>query len=200
MRPKISEPSRNGYIPTSNNKPSGGDMSYIPTDKMFFHSNQKALMLVNSGAKRVLLVDDDHTIIVVVNRMLEALGFCVQAVNSGGEAKECISQSRYDLLVSDLQMPDIDGYMLSSWLKETSQDTKVIIMTGLGCADVVHYMNTGIVDGWVFKPFSLSELSRAILKCALIKTPNISSFSRANSHPGYGRADLHSNTRNRTDQ
>jgi two-component system, NarL family, capsular synthesis sensor histidine kinase RcsC len=168
-------------------------MSSIPTDKMFFQLNQKALMVVNSKAKRLLLVDDDHATILVVNRMLEALGFWVHAVNSGPAAKDCISQFRYDLLVSDLQMPEIDGYMLSSCLKAKSQDTKAIIMTGVGCDDVAGYMNTGIVDGWLFKPFSLSELRRVIRQCELIPNPNISSFSRANGHPGDARADLHSN-------
>lgn len=168
-------------------------MSSISTDKRFLHSNPTALKLPNTESKRVLLVDDDHTTIVVVNHMLEALGFWPHAVNCGAAAKECVSQSRYDLMVSDLQMPDVDGYTLSSWLKKTSQTTKVILMTGLGCEDVADYMNTGVVDGWLFKPFSVSELRRAILKCTLIETPNISSFSRGDGFPGDPRSDLHSN-------
>jgi CheY-like chemotaxis protein len=166
---------------------------------MFFHSKQMALDLVNSESKRVLLVDDDHTTIVVVNRMLEALGFWGHAVNSGVAARECINQSRYDLLVSDLQMPDVDGYALSSLLKKTSQSTKVIIMTGLGPGDVADYMNTGIVDGWLFKPFSMTELSRAIIKCTLVETPNISSFSRKNGFSGDAHMGMDLN-QDRTDQ
>ena len=174
-------------------------MSSIPTNKMLLHSNRKALELVHSGSMRVLLVDDDHTTIVVVNQMLEALGFWGHAVNSGVAARECISQYSYDLLVSDLQMPDVDGYELSSYLKKTSPSTKVILMTGLGPVDVAGYMNTGIVDGWLFKPFSMDELSRAILKCTLIETPNLSSFSRSNGFPGYTLTGLQS-SQDRTDQ
>ena len=53
----------------------------------------------------------------------------------------------------------MDGYTLSGWLKQKSTDTKVIVMTGNNHADVVNYMDTGIVDHWLFKPFSLTKLA-----------------------------------------
>ncbi|MBU4036366.1 MAG: response regulator, partial [Proteobacteria bacterium] len=143
-------------------------MSSISINQKTVQPIQNTLMLVKSGAERVLLVDDDHTAVAVACRMLESLGFLVHAVNSGAAAKDCIRKYRYDLLVSGLQMPDIDGYALSKQIKDASQDTKVILMTGLGCADVAGYMNTGIVDGWLFKPFSPGELSGTMRKCKLI--------------------------------
>ncbi|MBU4317719.1 MAG: response regulator [Proteobacteria bacterium] len=166
-------------------------MSSISASQNTVQPIQNALMPVKSGAERVLLVDDDHTAVLVACRMLESLGFMVHAVNSGAAAKDCISKYRYDLLVSGLQMPNIDGYTLSKQIKDASQDTKVIIMTGLGCADVAGYMNTGIIDGWLFKPFSLSELSGTMRKCKFIETPNISSISRSNRHYSDDQPGLH---------
>jgi DNA-binding NtrC family response regulator len=112
-----------------------------------------------SAPARALVVDDDHCLVQVVHQMLEVLGFRADSAIGGLAAMRCLSQSRYDLMITDLQMPDMDGYTLSGWLKHKSPDTKVIVMTGNNHADVVNYMDTGIVDHWLFKPFSLTKLA-----------------------------------------
>ena len=156
-------------------------MSKFPTDRMFFHMNKKDLIRLNPGAGRVLVVDDDPISALVAKQMLETLDFRIDSVNCGAAAKIRLAESRYDLLISDLQMPEIDGYALSSWLKETSTETKVIIMTGLGPADVAGYMSTDLIDGWLFKPFSLSELSSAVSRCFSPAAADISGYSEAGS-------------------
>jgi two-component system capsular synthesis sensor histidine kinase RcsC len=138
-----------------------------------------------SAPLRALVVDDDHCLRQVVQQMLEVLEFRADSANGGHAAIRCLSQSRYDLMVTDLQMPDMDGYELSSWLKIKSKDTKVIVMTGSNHADVVNYMNTGIVDRWMFKPFSLTKLAGIVGE--LVPTDCLSPFANAKinvGHPG----------------
>lgn len=87
----------------------------------------------------------------------------------------CLSRSSYDLMITDLQMPDMDGYALSGWLKHRSKNTKVIVMTGRNPAEVVKYMNNGVVDRWMFKPFSLNTLEG--LLNALVPAGSIRRFA-----------------------
>jgi two-component system, NarL family, capsular synthesis sensor histidine kinase RcsC len=91
-------------------------------------------------------------------QLMEDIGFSPDTANGGLAAVRCLSRSIYHLLITDLQMPDMDGYALSGWLKHRSKDTKVIVMTGRNPAEVGNYMNTGVVDRWLFKPFSLNTL------------------------------------------
>jgi len=134
---------------------------------------------------RALVVDDDHCLVQVVQQMMEALGFRADSANGGLAAIRYLSQSRYDLMVTDLQMPDMDGYELSGWLKNKSKDTRVIVMTGCCHADVVNYMNTGIVDRWMFKPFSLTKLAGIVGE--LVPADYLSPFAKTKitvCHPG----------------
>jgi CheY-like chemotaxis protein len=121
----------------------------------------KNLTLGRFGRPKALVVDGVHCLPQTVHRMLQSLGFKTESVNGGLAAMRRLSQSRYDLMVTDLQIPDFDGYALSGWLKHQSKgkDTKVIVMTGGNRADVFNYMNNGVVDRWMFKPFSLTTLT-----------------------------------------
>jgi two-component system capsular synthesis sensor histidine kinase RcsC len=113
---------------------------------------------LGSAPPRVLVVDDDRCLAHLMRQLMVDIGFSADAVNGGLAAMRCLSRTRYDLMITDLQMPDMDGYALSGWLKHRSKDSKVIVMTGRNPADVVNYMNTGVVDRWMFKPFSLNTL------------------------------------------
>jgi CheY-like chemotaxis protein len=155
-------------------------MSVALEVKTVFASGAAALR--EYASLRALVVDDDHCLVTIVHQMLEVLGFSVDTANGGLAAMRCLSQFRYDLMVTDLQMPDMDGYSLSGWLKHKSRDTKVIVMTGRNPADVVGYMKSGIVDRWLFKPFSFSKL-RGLLG-DLIPTESLSCFARQIGHHG----------------
>ncbi len=142
-----------------------------------------------SAPLRILVVDDDECLLQTVQQMVEALGFRTDAANGGLAAMRCLSRSRYDLMITDLQMPDMDGYRLSGWLKKKSKDTKVIVMTGMVPGDVVDYMHTGIVDSWMFKPFSLNSLGGLLGE--LLPAHSLRRLPSSNVH-----ACLHGSARN----
>ena len=118
--------------------------------------------LSGSSRPKVLVVDNDHLAVQVVCRMMEILGSRVDAANGGVPALNCLSESRYDVVITDLEMPDLSGYILASWVREKSPGTRVIIMTGRSQAEVEQYMKTEMVDTWLFKPFSLNEMEAAL--------------------------------------
>lgn len=122
------------------------------------------IRLANYPIRRALVVDDDKTIATLVCRTLESLKFNTNSANRGMAAMHLLNQSVYDLVITDLQMPDFDGYALAGWVKQISQNTILIIMTGPGRSNVVNYRKSGIVDDWIFKPFSQTELTGMLEK------------------------------------
>jgi CheY-like chemotaxis protein len=117
---------------------------------------------------RVLVVDDDHSNKLIVSQLIESFGYQVDSANGGLEALHRLKHSEYDVVVTDLQMPDFDGYALASWLKHKMKDTKVIIMTACCGEEVDHYKNTGIVDYWMFKPFNMDTLDNTLREATLM--------------------------------
>lgn len=113
---------------------------------------------------RSLVVDDDVTVLSVVARMLAKLGYHgVETAQKKSEAMTKLTLGPYDLLVTDLEMPDMNGYHLTQKIKNEMGDTKVIIMTGHAKHECQEMMVTRWVDGWLFKPFGLMELRKILL-------------------------------------
>ena len=125
------------------------------------HPKQK-----KQGARSIsiMVVDDNHTILEYVVKMLSRFGCVkVETAQNNPELMSKLSTGPYDLLVTDLEMPDMNGFHLAQSIKKGAHDTKVIIMTGRDEDDCLEMMATRWVDGWLFKPFGLREF-RDILK------------------------------------
>ena len=108
---------------------------------------------------RSLVVDDDKNILNYVAHMLAMLG-CqkVETARKKPDVMNKLTIGPYDLVVTDLEMPDINGYNLTHTIKKEAPDIKVIIMTGRPEQDCLEMMASRLVDGWLFKPFGLKEL------------------------------------------
>jgi DNA-binding NtrC family response regulator len=155
------------------------NMAYVIAQKVI--STDEAIPR-RSAAQSALVVDDDHCVLQVVHEMLEVLGFRTDSANGGHAAMRRLSRSRYDVIVTDLQMPDMDGFALSCWIKHESKDAKVIVMTGSHPSDWVDFIHTGIVDRWISKPFSLTRLA-GILD-GLVPTDSLMRLARLSGHHG----------------
>ena len=108
---------------------------------------------------RCLVVDDDHTILKYVAHMLAMLGVQeVETAQRQPEVMEKLITGPYALLITDLEMPDMNGYHLAQTIKKNAHETKVIIMTGRPEDDCLEMMASQRVDGWLFKPFGLKQL------------------------------------------
>jgi CheY-like chemotaxis protein len=91
-------------------------------------------------------VDDDHNSVVIVSHWLEKLGIRVNAANGDLAAQQCIKQSPYDIVVTDLQMPMMGGYELAAWIKHESERIPVIIMAGCRFLEIEEKLNAGKSD------------------------------------------------------
>lgn len=112
------------------------------------------------GGSRVLVVDDDPMILGIVQVGLEAAGHEVVLAEDGVEALGRLDRTRCDLVLTDVQMPRMDGFELIAELRSraSTRDLPIVLMTALAAPEqVVRGMRAG-ADDYVRKPFDLDEL------------------------------------------
>jgi two-component system response regulator MprA len=118
---------------------------------------------------RVLLVDDDLRVLEAIERALAIKGFVVSTADCGERALEQIALHVYDVIVLDIQMPDIDGIAVCQRLRGDGDLTPVLMLTARdGVQDRVLGLHVG-ADDYLVKPFALDELIariRALLRRA----------------------------------
>jgi CheY-like chemotaxis protein len=123
------------------------------------------------AGKRVLFADTDPELRTTAHQLLGVLGCDVETV---GEAAEAIALARsegYDVLVADINLPDLDGYELFMKIKSESPRTATVLMTGFGY-DKGHILVRATQAGLkakLFKPFRVDRLAEAIEDALEIK-------------------------------
>jgi two-component system, chemotaxis family, sensor kinase CheA len=116
----------------------------------------------HSETKRILLVDDDITIRNILDRLLTSLKFDVRSVDNGLDALNLFMNEGFELVLSDIQMPGMDGWELTSNIKKKSPGTPVILITGMDKSYVEKEMKNNRADSVLFKPFNLKQLKSTL--------------------------------------
>ena len=113
---------------------------------------------------RILVVDDEKNIRRVLQALLEGDGHAVDDAGDGDEARALLRRSAgaYDLVLTDLRMPNCDGLELLRWTREAHPDTPVVMLTAHGTVDIaVEAMRAGAFD-FITKPFDDEDLSSIV--------------------------------------
>jgi DNA-binding NtrC family response regulator len=112
---------------------------------------------------KILVVDDDSDIVVVLSTYLAGEGFKVYTATRASQAIEIFKEYKIDLAIIDIAMPEMDGITLLKKLKEIKPDLEVLIITAYRDAEkVVEAFRAGAYD-CLFKPFNLKYLRNAIM-------------------------------------
>ncbi len=112
-------------------------------------------------SKSILIVDDEKNIIETLYIMLDKEGFVVDTAVNGVEALEKFKKGKYDLVLTDLKMPDLDGIGLTEAITQLS-DVPIIIMTAYATKDeAIKALNLGALF-FIEKPFKKRELMNFI--------------------------------------
>ncbi len=118
---------------------------------------------------KILIVDDEPSIIVPVQFLMEQNGYDVMVAFSGEEAMEIIADKKVDLILLDIMLPVIDGFEVCQRVRENPQwnKIKIILLTALGSdANVEKGLALG-ADAYITKPFSnvdIVEQVKALLE------------------------------------
>ncbi len=113
---------------------------------------------------KILIADDDKNVRKVLTNELSEEGYHVTETDSGIKAIELLEKAEYDVLLLDLNMPDLGGIDVLKKIKNTELPTEVIILTGHGTVSTaVEAMKHGAYD-FLTKPFKMEELKAVIEK------------------------------------
>jgi two-component system chemotaxis response regulator CheY len=109
---------------------------------------------------RILAVDDSPSMRDMVRIALTGAGFEVEQAANGREALELARRSKFDLILSDVNMPDMDGVALVRALRaeEAYRCTPILMLTTEGSADRKREGKEAGATGWIVKPFDPAQL------------------------------------------
>lgn len=117
---------------------------------------------------KLLIIESDPSLVQLLSGHLARMGFAVDPVQSGGGAVELLRQYRYDALILDLSLPDMDGAaVLAARIRTPNRATPCVVVSEHDSPGYkVRWLNAG-ADDYVFKPFDFGELEarlRAVLR------------------------------------
>ena len=111
---------------------------------------------------RILLAEDEPSVREFVERALVHQGHDVTTANDGGEALEALEDERFDLLLTDIVMPRVDGIALALKASKEYPHMRIVLMTGYAAErDRAHNLDS-LVHEVVSKPFTLSDICDTI--------------------------------------
>ncbi|GMT47792.1 MAG: hypothetical protein IEMM0007_1358 [bacterium] len=113
---------------------------------------------------RVLVIDDEAIVRISCQRVLTPEGYDVVATSRGDEAIELLENEHFDVVLTDLKMPDMDGFEVLKIIKERWPDIQVIIITGYGTiSTAVEAIKLGAFE-YIEKPFTPEDILRVVTK------------------------------------
>ena len=119
--------------------------------------------LKNSGGNEtILVVDDEPALLELTTTILELKGYSVISVGSGTEALEVLKIKPVDLLLSDVIMPDMDGYQLSAIVQKEYPDIKIQLASGFSDNRHLDMVDKSLHDNLLFKPYHSDKLCAKI--------------------------------------
>lgn len=106
----------------------------------------------------ILIIEDDLRVAELIRRGLEEQGFHVTLAYDGVSGKKLALQNNYDLIITDIILPKMDGIELCKQIRETKPEIPIIMLTALGTTDdKVEGFDAG-ADDYLVKPFEMREL------------------------------------------
>lgn len=111
---------------------------------------------------KILIVDDEKAIRDCLSEMLSFMGFDVAVASSGDKALNLLHTNSFDLVLTDLEMPEMDGWALALHIKEKWSYIPVVLITGAEERYVMERMKDSCVDYVLFKPFALWEIQKTL--------------------------------------
>jgi len=122
----------------------------------------KELRCVYKMGNKILIVDDQYGIRILLNEVFQKEGYTTYQAANGMQALEIVQKYRPDLVLLDMKIPGMDGIEILKRLKEIDQDIKVIIMTAYGELDMIQETKELGAMMHFAKPFDIDDLRAAV--------------------------------------
>ncbi len=151
----------------------GSRFRRIPREALisFMKGNQIPMDQLESGKKRVLVVDDDEAIVDMFNELLERDGrFEVRTASTGYDAGILTEQFRPEVLLLDFKLPDINGTAVCRTIRANPayKHMQIIVISGVADPDEVAELRSAGADEFIRKPFDINAVIRRIVDLAKV--------------------------------
>jgi DNA-binding NtrC family response regulator len=121
--------------------------------------------MVSGPFARILIVDDDPYFLRVLGRILTGENYRVTTAEGTVEAAQILQESSFDLVISDLRLPDGDGLSILQQIRKSGSEIPVVILTAYGEVDsYLEAMNAGATE-YLNKPVKSEELLAVVRSC-----------------------------------
>lgn len=110
----------------------------------------------------ILVVDDELLIRDLLYDFFNGQGWDISVAENGEKALQVMKAKEFDLVLSDIKMPEMDGLALTSRVKESYPDLPVVLMTGFPSVDTAVEALRQKVDDYVIKPFNINQLYKLV--------------------------------------
>lgn len=116
------------------------------------------------SGKRILVVDDNEINLDIATETLAASGAAVDAASGGAQALTMIEAAKYDLILLDLSMPDVDGMTVGRAVRSSPTNGKaaLVLFTASDSGDARQAVRELNAQGFVSKPVDVEELARKV--------------------------------------
>jgi len=119
---------------------------------------------MSAARARILVVDDERVLCAGIQEALQREGYAVDTANDGASGLKLIAEQLYNLVLTDVRMPQLDGLQLLRAARKKSRDTQFIVMTAFGTVEnAVEAMKEGAYD-YLTKPVDIKRLRALVLK------------------------------------
>jgi DNA-binding NtrC family response regulator len=115
---------------------------------------------------RILIVDDERSLLLTLAANLELEGFEVACANGGGHALELLAQQPFDLVLTDVRMPQMDGLELFRRIRAVNAQIPVLLMTAFAMEDLIEQAITEGVFAVLPKPFEIDHAINALVRAS----------------------------------
>lgn len=118
--------------------------------------------------RKVLVVDDAPITQNILKFFFKGMDIGLfEVAGDGDEALKKYSQNHHDLIIMDLRMPKLDGFQAIEKIREASEETKIIVLSGLDSEEARQNAMDNGADGFLLKPFNKEDLKKVISSAGL---------------------------------
>ena len=115
----------------------------------------------------ILLVEDEPFMLEAMSNVIEGTGFKVLKTDNAKDAKQILEKENINMVITDLYLPEPDGFELVKFIKTNSQTKHIPVLVVTGLVEHRETLADKVMaDEWIAKPFTLDELLRSIKKFA----------------------------------
>jgi CheY-like chemotaxis protein len=136
----------------------------LPAAEMESGASDEPVPLEAMASLSVLVIDDESPVRETLADMLEALGHQVVLAEGGQAALKKMPHHSFDLVFTDLAMPEMDGWETAREIRKLLPEMKIVLVTGYGAGTLQPEGEEGLVDTIIGKPFDFDQVQEAIVQ------------------------------------